>query len=126
MTTGSVWRMGGFCTRGGILPTPSNYTAFHFLILTMAGWMHRDQVAVIEYLIEENRDLRERLNGRRIRLTDVQRRRLARKGKAIGRRTDSKMSAGQQFETVKAVVPRPSKKPIRKLVSTPAWVFHRY
>jgi len=41
---------------------------------------------VAEYLVEENRVLRERLNRRRLRLTDAQRRRLAVKGKAIGRK----------------------------------------
>jgi hypothetical protein len=44
------------------------------------------QIEVIEYLQEENRMLREQLGGRRLRFTDVQRRRLAVKGNAIGRR----------------------------------------
>jgi putative transposase len=39
---------------------------------------------VIEYLLEENRVLREQLGGRRLRLTDAQRRRLAVRGKALG------------------------------------------
>jgi putative transposase len=41
---------------------------------------------VLEYLIEENRVLKEQLKGRALRLTDDQRRRLAAKGKRIGRR----------------------------------------
>jgi hypothetical protein len=41
---------------------------------------------VIDYLKEENRILREQLQGRRIRFTDDQRRRLAIRGKALGRR----------------------------------------
>ena len=57
-----------------------------FLIVTVAGWLNRKQVAVVEYLIEENRVLRAQLDGRRLRLTDAQRRRLAVKGKAIGRK----------------------------------------
>jgi putative transposase len=40
---------------------------------------------VIEYLVEENRALREQLRGRRVRLTDDQRRRLAAKGQRLGR-----------------------------------------
>jgi transposase InsO family protein len=40
---------------------------------------------VIDYLVEENRVLREQLKGRRIRLTDDQRRRLAAKGQRLGR-----------------------------------------
>lgn len=38
------------------------------------------------YLIEENRVLKEQLKGRRLRLSDEQRRRLAAKGKRLGRR----------------------------------------
>ncbi|MCP3917789.1 MAG: hypothetical protein GY711_19770, partial [bacterium] len=40
---------------------------------------------MIEYLVEENRVLKEQVRGRRLRLTDEQRRRLAAKGKRIGR-----------------------------------------
>ena len=49
----------------------------------MAGWVSRSQQDVIEYLQEENRLLRKQLGGKRLRLTDAQRRRLARK---VGRR----------------------------------------
>ena len=47
------------------------------LIASLAGWMNRRQAEVLEYLIEENRVLKEQLKGRRLRLTDDQRRRLA-------------------------------------------------
>ncbi len=57
-----------------------------FLMLVFAGWMNRHQQEVIEYLQEENRALREQLGGRRLRFTDVQRRRLARRAHQIGRR----------------------------------------
>lgn len=40
---------------------------------------------MIEYLREENRLLKERLGGRRIRFTDAERRRLARRACALGR-----------------------------------------
>jgi hypothetical protein len=50
------------------------------------GLGERRQIDVIEYLQEENRVLREQLGGRRLRFTDGQRRRLAAKGRAIGRR----------------------------------------
>jgi putative transposase len=43
-------------------------------------------VDVIEYLQEENRVLKERLSGRRIRFTDAERHRLARKAQALGRK----------------------------------------
>lgn len=49
------------------------------LLLTVSGWVHRHQADVIAYLVEENRVLKERLDGRALRLTDDQRRRLAAK-----------------------------------------------
>ncbi len=56
----------------------------YFVIL--AGWVHRQQQFVIEYLITENRILRETHGKKRILLTDDQRRRLAVKGKILGRK----------------------------------------
>ncbi|MFO1052736.1 MAG: integrase core domain-containing protein [Planctomycetota bacterium] len=56
------------------------------LLTAVAGWVHREQAATIEYLLEENRVLREQMGKRRLRLTDDQRRRLAAKGVALGRR----------------------------------------
>src|SRR5499426_1294269 len=57
-----------------------------FLLLLLAGWVNRQQQAVIDYLLEENRIVRAERGSRRLRLTDHQRRRLAVKGKALGRR----------------------------------------
>ena len=58
------------------------------LLATFAGWVGRQQTCVIHYLIEENRVLKEQIDssGRRMRLTDDQRRRLAAKGKPLGRK----------------------------------------
>ena len=56
------------------------------LLVTLAGWVNRHQQHVIEYLMEENRVLKGQLKGRRLRLTDDQRRRLAAKGRRLGRR----------------------------------------
>ena len=56
------------------------------LLLMFAGRVDRHQLDVIEYLREENRLLKERLSGRRIRFTDTERRRLARKAHALGRK----------------------------------------
>ena len=63
-----------------------NSLQLQFLMLIFAGWVNRSQQDVIEYLQEENRVLREQLGGRRLLFTDGQRRRLAAKAKAIGRR----------------------------------------
>ena len=57
------------------------------LLWTVSGWVNRHQQAVIDYLVEENRVLKEQMKGRKLRLTDDQRRRLAAKGKRLGRKT---------------------------------------
>src|SRR6267142_4275543 len=59
---------------------------FQLVLLMFAGWVNRHQLDVIDYLQEENRVLKERLGGRRIRFTDVERRRLARKAQLRGRK----------------------------------------
>jgi transposase InsO family protein len=59
---------------------------WQILVAALAGWIGRHQDGVIEYLREENRVLKHQLGRRRLRLTDDQRRRLAARGKAIGRR----------------------------------------
>ena len=59
---------------------------FSFLVVCIAGWMNQRQHHVIEYLIEENRVLREQLGNRRMRFSDCQRRRLAAKAKMLGRK----------------------------------------
>ena len=56
-----------------------------FLVI-LAGWVNRQQAEVIEYLRTENKVLKEKLGPGRILLTDDQRRRLAVKGKVLGRK----------------------------------------
>ena len=46
----------------------------HLLLMTFAGWVSRHQLDAIDYLQEENRVLKERLGGRRIRAFNAQRR----------------------------------------------------
>ena len=55
--------------------------AARFLLICLAGWMNRNQQDVIEYLGEEVRVLKEHIGPRRLRFTDEQRVRLARKAK---------------------------------------------
>lgn len=55
-----------------------------FLLMVVSGWVHRRQLIVIELLQAENRLLKERLRGKRIRFTDAERALLARKAKAVG------------------------------------------
>ena len=58
---------------------------WQLLSVIIAGWMSRHQQQVIDYLREENRVLREKIGKKRVRLNDDQRRRLAAKGKVLGR-----------------------------------------
>ncbi len=63
-----------------------NTLHLQLLILIIAGWVNRSQQDVIAYLQAENRMLRERLGEGRLIFTDGQRRRLALRAKAIGRK----------------------------------------
>ena len=62
------------------------------LLITFAGFVNRDQSRLIAYLLEENRVFRELQGKKRLRLTDDQRRRLAAKGKPLGRRLLDKVA----------------------------------
>ena len=61
-------------------------TPLQMILIMFAGWVNEDQRAVIAYLQEENRVLREVHGRKRLRFNDDQRRRLAAKGRALGRR----------------------------------------
>src|SRR5437773_20990 len=56
------------------------------LITMVAGWLQRHQQQVITYLLAENRVLKAQLGGRRLRLTDTERRRLATLAHPLGRK----------------------------------------
>jgi len=58
---------------------------WQLLLLILAGWINRHQQEVLECLRAENQVLKEKLGKKRI-LTDDQRRRLAVKGKVLGRK----------------------------------------
>src|SRR5215471_10354579 len=57
-----------------------------FLLMVVSGWVHRHQLTVIEFLQAENRLLKEKLGGKRLRFTDAERALLARKATAVGRK----------------------------------------
>jgi hypothetical protein len=65
----------------GAVPPPLS-----FLLIILAGWVHRHQLIVIEFLQAENRLLKDRLRGRRIRFNDAERALLAGKAKVVGRK----------------------------------------
>jgi hypothetical protein len=62
------------------------------VLAAVSGWVHRQQADTIAYLVEENRVLKEQLGRKRLRLTDDQRRRLAAKGQALGRKLLSRVA----------------------------------
>ncbi len=62
------------------------FQPWQLLLVTLAGWINRQQQDVIAYIQEENRILKNKLKGKRIRFTDDERRRLAVKGKVLGRK----------------------------------------
>jgi hypothetical protein len=53
----------------------------------LRGWLQHEQGDLIAFLREENRVLKAQLRGRRLRLSDPERRRLATLGHRLGRRT---------------------------------------
>ena len=55
------------------------------VLRVLTGWLERREREAIAYLIEENRLLRQQLGGRRLRLTDADRRRLAARAHRVGR-----------------------------------------
>ena len=63
----------------------ADLSPLQMLLVTLAGWVNRHQQRVIEYLVAENRVLKDQVKGRRLRLSDNQRRRLATKGHRLGR-----------------------------------------
>jgi hypothetical protein len=56
------------------------------LLAALVGWLDHRQQEALAYLIEENRILRGQLHGRRVRLSDDERRQLAVRGHRLGRR----------------------------------------
>jgi len=64
---------------------------WQFFLIAVAGRINREQLAIIEYLMAENRVLREQLGKKRLRFTDEQRCSLAVKAKTVGRKALEKL-----------------------------------
>src|SRR5690349_11377521 len=75
---------------------------FSFLVTCIAGWMNQHQHCVINYLIEENRVLRQQIFRRRLRFNDDQRRRLAVKAKKLSRKILAQVATAVTPETLLA------------------------
>ena len=65
---------------------------WQLFFIILAGWVNRQQQEAIEYLRTENQVLKEKLGKKRILLNDDQRRRLAVKGKILGRKRLEEMT----------------------------------
>jgi hypothetical protein len=94
---------------------------WQILVAAMAGWITRQQDAVIDYLREENRVQKEQLGRKRLRLTDQQRRRLAVRGKAIGRRALSEVESLVTPDTILRWHPDPDRRRA-VLIQVSIWV----
>ena len=79
---------------------------WQLLLVILAGWLNREQQAVVEYLRTENQILKEIHGKKRILLNDDQRRRLAVKGCWGARRYSTS---------------QPSSLPIRSCAGTENW-----
>ena len=68
----------------------------------LVGWMSKRQEQTIDYLMIENKVLKEKLGKKRILLNDDQRRRLAVKGKILGRKrfADSALNVNKIWAVV--------------------------
>src|ERR1700726_3625356 len=107
---------------------------FRFVLIAVAGWMNQRQLQMIDYLREENRVLREQLGGRRLRLNDDQRRRLAVKAKGLGRKLLAEMATIVTPETLlgwhrKLIVQKydgtGKRKPVRMAEENRDWGYRR-
>ena len=73
---------------------------WQLLLLVLAGSVNRQQQDEIEYLLAENRVMRQKLGKRRILLNDEQRRMLAIKGKVLGRKVLEQVAGIVTPETI--------------------------
>ena len=80
----------------------TGFDPFSFLVLSVAGWLNQRQQHVIEYLVEENRVLRQQIGARRLLFTDDQRRRLAVKANKLGRKVLAEVATLVTPETLLA------------------------
>jgi transposase len=73
---------------------------FHLMLLVLSEFVRKEQEKRIEFLLLENQILREKIGGKRVLLTDDQRRRLAVKGKVLGRHQLEQVSVVAQADTI--------------------------
>ena len=70
----------------------NTFRPWQLLSVIIAGMLNERQQQIIEFLKEENCILRAQIGKRRLRLSDDDRRRLAAKGKVLGRRVPAQIA----------------------------------
>jgi hypothetical protein len=80
---------------GSMLPLP-----LQFLAAWLAVWFARTLQQQVDYLMAENRILKEKLGNQKLRLTDADRRRLAIVGKELGLKVLAKIATIASPETI--------------------------
>lgn len=73
---------------------------WYLLLAVLSEWVRREQEKVIEFQKAEIQILMEKLGNKRILLNDDQRRRLAVKGKVLGRKKLQEVSSVAQADTI--------------------------
>ena len=79
-----------------------------FVLAVLAGWLNEHQAHVVDYLREENRLLKQQLHGRRLRLSDDERRRLAAEGVLLGRKLLAQPGARSPDAAMPTATPIPT------------------
>jgi len=96
---------------------------FQWFVVAVCAWLHREQTDLIAFLREENRVLKSRLGGRRLRFEDDERRRLGELGHRLGRRLLKQVSTVVTPDTIlrwhRELVMR--KMDLQRLSSEPLW-----
>jgi len=80
---------------GSMLPMP-----LQFLAAWLAVWFQRELRKQVDYLMAENRILKEKLGDRKLDLTNADRRRLAVLGKELGRKVLAKVATSATADTI--------------------------
>ncbi len=84
----------------GAMTTKLIFNPAAVLLALLAGWMQRGQQRLIDYLIEENRVFKARHVKRRLRFTYAEPARIARAGKALGRKLLSRYATIATPDTI--------------------------
>src|SRR5262252_3061409 len=80
----------------------TGFDPFSFLVVSVAGWLNQRQQHVIEYLIEENRVLRQQIGARRLLFTDDQLSAACRQGQEVGTERSAEVATLVTLETILA------------------------